>query len=201
MPLVLNGATSGSVTLSAPAVAGSTSLELPTDSIKPALVLIAASTFSSTSSVSLNNCFTSTYDNYRFVYNITAFSATTDYILGRLRSSGTDNSSVEYYAPRVLGNGSTVTSDNATANGFVVGVGSSAYPTAPHGEFDLIRPNIAEFTKISSMSSYLSTGGVPSCYSVAGCHVNATAYDGFTLAAASGTFSGTIRVYGYRNSL
>lgn len=159
-----------------------------------------AITFTGVTSVSLNGVFTSTYDNYRIVFYITAFSAAADYVLARMRVSGSDASTVAYYAPRLNWNGTSTSTDNATATSFVVGYGSSTYPTAPHGQFDLIRPAAAEWTRISSMSSYLTSGGNPFGIAISGSHIVATAYDGITLLPGSGSMSGVIRVYGYKNS-
>lgn len=156
--------------------------------------------FTTVNSVSLNGIFTSTYDNYRVVFFTTAFSAAADYIFARLRTGGTDASGTNYYAPRIYWSGSSTGSDNATASAFVVGYNYTAYPTAAHFEFDLIRPNVAEFTRISSMGSYLTSGGVPFGFALSGAHNVATAYDSITFLPQTGTMSGTVRIYGYRNS-
>jgi hypothetical protein len=52
-------------------------------------------TFSGASSISLNGCFSSTYDNYQIVISIDANSAISDNYL-RMRASGTDNSESQY---------------------------------------------------------------------------------------------------------
>ena len=55
-----------------------------------------AVTFSGASSVSLNGCFTSAYQNYSIIVNDDSASAT-GYQLFRLRTNGTDNSTSNYY--------------------------------------------------------------------------------------------------------
>ena len=77
MPVKINGATSGSVTLAAPATGSDVTLTLPAAAGTVAttayadtaggLQLITTQTFSAVSAVNVNNCFTSTYDNYQVV--------------------------------------------------------------------------------------------------------------------------------------
>ena len=74
MPVKINGATSGSVTLAAPATGSDVTLTLPAAAGTAAttayadtaggLQLITTQTFSAVSAVNVNNCFTATYSNY-----------------------------------------------------------------------------------------------------------------------------------------
>jgi hypothetical protein len=62
-----------------------------------------AVSFTGVSSVSLNNCFSSTYNNYLIVPdNITQ--STSSYMLFRLRTSGTDNTDNSYWRQYILAN-------------------------------------------------------------------------------------------------
>ena len=85
----LNGSSSGYVELTAPAVAGSTSLELPLDSLQPGMVHLHTETFSASSSVSIDNVFSSTYDDYRVMMRYSARVSSDLYL--RYRSGGLDS--------------------------------------------------------------------------------------------------------------
>lgn len=192
MPVRLNGSTSGYVELAAPAIAGATSLELPTDSIKPGLVLVAAQSFSAVSSVSVNNCFTATYDNYRIVANLTA--STSASITTRLRLSGTDASGSNYAYRQVYWAGSV-----AVYSGTSTAWGLTASPaTGIDIGFDLYGP--AKSTPTRSVISGAMVG-------VGGGDVNATehnlstAYDGITVLTSTGTMTGSLQVFGYRKTV
>ena len=188
MPLKLNGSTSGYVEVAAPAVAGTTSLELPTDSIKPGLVLVAAQSFSAVSSVSVNNCFTTTYDNY--VITASWIGSTVTTLSLRVRVSGTDLSSTTYYWTRTSGAGT-----NATSAQVAAAHGTSDYSSTTVTMFG---PALARQTGMTMVTD--QTAGYDSYFGSGGVR-NTTAYDGFSLIPGSGTITGSLRVYGYRNSL
>lgn len=198
MPVRLNGSTSGFVELAAPAVAGSTSLELPTDSIKPGLVLVAAQSFTGVSSVSVNNCFTATYENYRIVFQGTTPSAN-NYLGFRLRVSGSDNSTSNYrHAIGALNwAGSLANQTAGTAQSFSrLALFSGAGFTMALG-MDVINPQRTDYTVLTGTNT--NDGQVAFC----GAWFNGTtSFDGFTVySEAASTISGTLRIYGYRNSL
>ncbi len=58
------------------------------------LVLVNTTSFTSQSSININNCFSSSYENYKIM--ILATSSTTSQFTMRLRASGTDSSGSNY---------------------------------------------------------------------------------------------------------
>lgn len=189
MPVRLNGATSGYVQLSAPAVAGSTSLELPTDSIKPGLVLIATSDFSAASTVIVNNCFTSTYANYRIAMNASFSTDANPYI--QFRASGT-NTATNYVSRRADLN-ATYSSVTLTT-GIYIGVGRTSKALFV---MDVGGPNVAAASSCLGMSEDGGSG----VEIFTGKQTDSTQFDGFTITGNSATMTGSIFIYGYRNSL
>lgn len=161
------------------------------------LTFVAGTAFSAVSSVSVNNCFTSEYDNYRLVCTGVS-SASGPNIAMRLRANGSDNSSSTYGYQTCLFNG-TVTEPSRTtlatswqaaifdddddANAFVL---------------DLFRPNIATRTSFLTLSIFASAGSYTGFFG--GYFDNSTVFDGFSFIPSAGTITGTVRVYGYRNS-
>jgi hypothetical protein len=161
------------------------------------LNLVAVSTFSAVSSVSVNNCFTTSYDNYRIVITCTAATTADFGTTLRLRVSGTDNSSSNYAWSGVYAtSGASGTEGGGTGqSSFKTGAG---YNTGLITVVDVLNPFASNYT------SYLESGVRPNEAGIRthGGSFNATtSFDGFTFAPASGTVTGTVRVYGYKNSI
>ena len=158
-----------------------------------------AVSFTSQSSVSLNGCFSSTYDNYRILGTITSSSAN-DTIYFRLRAAGVDDTSGNYNRTLSESNSAGTTNrydSGATSIDVTVTHSSSAYGGGY--SFDLERPFLSMWS-VGMLNSFgrNSVGGWVG-RSGGFSHSVATSYDGLTIYTGSGTFTGTIRVYGYKN--
>lgn len=162
------------------------------------LAYITGNTFTTSTAVNVNNCFTSTYDNYRIIVNLTAVSATDVNIAYYYRAGGVDTTT-NYFRGGYSTDGSTL-SNMGVSNANLL-ISSTTYATHSGLVLDSIRPQAAEVTKGMFTSSFLTNAGVgPQTFSGQFRQNSATAFDGFSLVPASGTISGTVRVYGYRNS-
>jgi hypothetical protein len=145
--------------------------------------------------VSLNGVFTSAFTNYRVVWNTTTRSAQ-DGLL-RLRVAGTDASGATTYGTqRVWGTGAAATVQNTNSTSWAVDTASAAATAGAAGEWLLYRPAVAAVT--TGLISWYNASSTSTMYTGTGSlyHSAATAYDGFTYYMASGTFAGTIKVYG-----
>lgn len=151
-----------------------------------------AVTFSGVTSVSLNGCFTSTYENYRFIFTLTGTGATNVGI--RFRASGTDDSSSNYQWMQLYAAGAVGNSSATSQTSMGVAYTNSELVSA---SVDFYRPQLAAFTLFTS-NSQRNNGPVASLWT--GSHNVATSYDGMSIISSSGTFTGTLRVYGYKNS-
>jgi hypothetical protein len=202
----LYGSTSGYTELAPPAVAPDGVLALPsgtgtlatqayvdtaeTDAINTAiagsgLVHINTTTFTTSAAVNVNNVFTSTYDNYYILVTRTAGSSTTM----RMRAAGTDNSAAEYELYGYYG-GAAQGNDNISANtSWNIAAGSGV------AMFSLILVNPFAASKSFGVAQLHS---VNIGQSAAVVHDVASSFDGFSINGTSQT--GTIRVYGYKNS-
>jgi hypothetical protein len=146
-------------------------------------------TFSSASSVSLNGCFSSAYQNYKVVLNISA-SGSSDLQM-RFRASGSDaTTNYNRYGIAVNSSGSTVNYGSGTTQAFFYVVQTSGIDTG--AEFNLYSP----FETIATRIVATSSGGTSPVF-MGGRHTTASSYDGFTLYPDSTTITGTVRVYGY----
>lgn len=161
------------------------------------LVLVATSSFSAASTVSINGCFTTSYQGYLILVDATPSGAAVDLQL-RLRVSGADNSTSNYNNQAIAGNATSVTAARTAATTqFRLGVAEvnrSAF------EMTLVGPNETSYT--TGRSSGLRSSASALIYELTGHYFAATtAFDGFTVYPSSGTITGTCRAYGYRSTL
>jgi hypothetical protein len=162
------------------------------------LVFITSATVTASSAANINNCFTSTYDNYRILIDTTAISNNATNLLMRLRVSGTD-ATTNYTAQRLAGEGASTfaSSDESGTDDWWLCPADDTYPNSPVASIDLYRPFLAAATK----GTVVNGGETSTGTNVAGVNwllnTNATSYDGFSIFPGAGTFSGNIYVYGY----
>jgi hypothetical protein len=159
------------------------------------LDLIVTQSFSAASSVSLNNCFSADYDNYRLTFHYVP-NGTNDASI-RMRVGGVDSTSSTY--SRTLNgaytNGTDITLGNSGQTSWSVFQGTTAiYSVA---SMDMTNPFAATRTNII-YGGYLSNSVAQYGFTGAGIHNETVSYTGFTILAASGTITGTVSVYGYR---
>jgi len=157
-----------------------------------------AVSFTSASAISLNGCFSSTYDNYRIHFaNVT--NSSSGNINLRWRVSGTDDSAANYrYAGNQMGTQATPTN-----------VGAKSQTSTRLGYFTSGQRNFLTGVDVSTpfLSCLTGTfnsaidGSDPDSYvTTTTSFFNAdTSFTGFTIFPAAGTITGTIRVYGIRN--
>jgi hypothetical protein len=160
------------------------------------LVYITQSSFSGVASVSINSCFTSTYTSYRLLIQVYGSVATNCQL--RLRASGVDASGTDYYDRGYYNNAGTVTAltNSAVSVIFVTNYNTNVgYPGRV--SMDVHAPQLAARTVFHTQwqDSFSVLGG--DTHSV---HATGNSYDGFSLLAASGTITGTVFVYGYRQA-
>jgi hypothetical protein len=161
------------------------------------MVLVNTTNFSSVSSFSLNNVFTSDFQNYRVILNFSANTATQT-INARMRKSGTDNSASYYHQEMAVASTSVTSSRFNNINQFYVGNMDNGYPTS--WNIEIYNPQVAaRFTTLFSQAPKFTSGQGYMFYVEACEHQVADAFDGISI-IGSNNFSGTIRVYGYRNS-
>lgn len=147
---------------------------------------------SGVSSVTVSNCFSSTYDNYKVIWSGGNFSAGNDGYL-QLGSSTASYAYQIVYANFGAGAVSTY-GDAAGANFRYVTEGDA---NVAGTNLELIGPNLAKYTACYSVG----IGSGVAYMTLIGIHKVATAYTSFTVGPLAGTMSGgTITVYGYRKA-
>jgi hypothetical protein len=161
---------------------------------EPGLTLITAESFSAVSSVSLNNCFTTTYENYRIMMQVSGSTTITGVAL-RMRASATDATGANYNWQGSIGRTGAVLGSGTDSDTSARIIQEQTTGTAPVS-MDIFRPFIAGST-LATYQSYRLLDNYGAVHSFV--HSLATSYDGFTLFPSSGTITGIIRVYGYRD--
>jgi len=142
------------------------------------------------SSVSIDNCFSATYNNYRIIY---PFTVADQGMTMRMRVSASDNSTSNYDKQRLFVDGTSVTGlRNSAATSWADLVASAG---ASYLVIDIFNPFVAAPT-----SGHINNGYNASTSSQFAIHSlqqrQSTSFDGFTIAGAN-NMTGTIYVYGY----
>jgi hypothetical protein len=156
-----------------------------------------AVSFTSASAISFNGCFTSTYQNYSIIVNYDSASAT-GYQLFRLRANGTDNSTSNYYSSGLYNVSSLATPSGEIFSG--TGATIKYMESTANDSFtkiDISNPQLTKKTVYSSINVRYSSVSVN--YTNMGAFNGTTPFDGITFYPSSGTITGTIKIYGYRN--
>ena len=155
--------------------------------------------FSGSTSISANGVFTSAYENYLILHNLTGASAANPELTARLRLAGSD-AATNYATIRIYSAGASVVAATMGATGLFVGAGDTASPSLSGGQFTLIRPALAVATIMNAEANQVASVGTHYLNRMSGYHSTATAYDGVTLVVSAGNVTGTMRIYGLRNS-
>jgi hypothetical protein len=193
----LYGATSGYLELQAPDVAPDAALVLPSDSLQPGLVHLHTESFSAQSSVSIDDVFSATYDNYwvTWVVDEAAVSVARG-LRFRFRASGADDTTSQYrmYRDEINSSG-TVTNNTYLQSVLYAGGTGASGGSGFMCNFDIGSPFKTERSYLNAAYTSPGVGGVASLTM----NTN-TSYDGFTVFLTAETMTGSVSVYGYRNS-
>ncbi len=156
------------------------------------LVLINASTLSSATSLSLNNVFSATYNNYLILFNGGFVAGTTDVNI-RLRSSASDNTSANYCFAQTRSNTSSVATQQGASgvNEWIMLTGSTSNNSFAIDVFAPFTSGIKTTFNGTFLARSNDRGG-----SVTGFFDLTSSFDGFTIYFTNACI-GTLSVYGY----
>lgn len=150
----------------------------------------------------IDNCFSSTYTNYVVVFNITGYASGPLYM--QLRTgSGNDTDATYAYARNYFrwDGGSSGGDATMTGTTFTVGYCGGSVSTIEN-QFNLYNPNVADRTSMGTTLVEIGSATSNSYNMIAnGQKQTLTQYTGFSLIRFStNTFAGTATVYGYRKA-
>lgn len=140
----------------------------------------------------IDGVFTSLYRNYLAICSVTSRSVASNTVM-YLRAGGA-NLAAGYDLVREIRAG-TVTSAQLTNNGDVP-LGSGAFAFAEH-RVEIFGPQQTAKKRIMSRTIEYQAAGASTITEVDGATRATAAHDGINFAPAAGTWSGTIRIYGY----
>lgn len=147
--------------------------------------------FTAASAVSVNGCFSSIYENYMISVTHTV-GADTDLNI-RLRLAGTDASAASYITI-IIESAGTMNTGRLTAQ-TATRVGPARNGSRMYSSGLIFAPALATATGFQ-----MATTSDPVGNTIYGTFGAATAYDGFTVYPGSSTTTGSLRIYGMRNS-
>jgi hypothetical protein len=160
------------------------------------LTLLNTTSFSGVSSQSINNVFSTTYDNYFIQIVITACSATNAVSTMRLRVAGAD-SSTNYRQARLYQTTTTVAGENnpsGTDDWFFANIDS----TNPNNASSIFcySPFLTIPTKMTAHNIWMDSASNIANDFGAGANTASTSYTGFSIIMTAGTMTGSISVFG-----
>jgi hypothetical protein len=157
------------------------------------LTLITATTFTASSTINVNSCFTSTYENYRVMISFSNLNASA--VTMRYRTATTDNSSATYVSRQwQVSDASAAATRGSNATSIAIDTGNTYGAIT----LDILSPQktMRTFSFSNSQAFASSASGIG--VTGAGMFDNTTVFDGFSI-LGSANMTGTLRVYGYKN--
>lgn len=158
------------------------------------LVLITSNSFTAASTISIDNCFSSTYDNYRIL--LRSVNSTNGSMNARLRTTS-DDTATNYADQLLYSSGTSVTGSRTSAQS--LWRFSYSYTTAGSCSVDVFGPNIAAPTQYFSTSQTGSGATIENAI-YAGNNTTSTQYTGISILMGAGTGTGYVYVYGYKKA-
>lgn len=159
------------------------------------LTLLAKDTFTTVTSVSLDNVFSNTYKQYKIITDVDSTGGGN--VLFRLRVGGVDNSSTNYGRQYLVGSSTSVVGGRETSQTVWSGFGRAENGLRQCNITEILNPY--QSVAASAFSSFVpvATGNLEAIAVVYNMSVT-TSYDGFTISPGfdATTFSGTVTVYG-----
>lgn len=151
-------------------------------------------TFTGATIVSLNTCFSSAFLNYLLVWDMTAGSADNS-LFAQFRTGGTTDVTGYSAGYHEASNGGAIVSSGGTSQTSVK-TGRNSAAGGGAGVMEIFAPyDSSQYSRVIGRSTDMSFVGWG-----AGYYATKKSHDGFTInSTTTATFTGTLRVYGYRN--
>jgi hypothetical protein len=163
------------------------------------LVAINSTTITTAGTVTVDNVFTSAFDNYVIVLNVKNNANNDTGITFQFRNAGATIGGTAYSKNNIQSYGSTVaaTGTNGTSNWNFGSVSQTSYSqtVATIGNPAVAKSKALQFQNAHAQTAF-SALDTNTGYGV---NTTATAYDGMILTVSGGTLTGTLKIYGYRN--
>lgn len=163
------------------------------DTFAAKLAHVHTENVSAVGSVSINSVFDATYDSYKILIDGAASTTTASRL--RWRVGGVDNSDNQYIVQLISADNTSISGARVTSTSWGFGTGTTE---GYANEMEVW--NVAKATATIAQANLINDAtGTPVTRNTWLAHNVSTAYDGLTFLVDSGTFTGTIRIYGYVN--
>lgn len=151
-------------------------------------------TITSALTITLDNCFTSSFTNYRIHLNVTG--ATSNNAVIQLRSGGTTATGSNYVRQYIDATNTTVSANRVSGTSIDIGYADNDFRST--FILEVFQPALAQYTNFYAQNIYSSGASTTAVlwYQSSSIHNLATAYDGFIITCGS-AMTGTYSVYGY----
>ena len=171
------------------------------------MVYVASTTFTASNSITVDNCFSSTYDNYKIMVNW-LHNTTSGGVFLKFKDSGGVVSTASY-GSRAAGNFRTGATNNFTGFSNIdtltstggIFIGSSGAATRGFISADIYSPNLAQLKNLQGQ--YMGpTDGTNNFLNltIGGWQDSTTQMVGLNIAPTAGTLTGVVTVFGYRKA-
>lgn len=160
-----------------------------------ALTYVGGTTFTTSAAVNVDNVFSATYANYLVIADFVG-SATLGMSL-RFRVSGADNTTSNYNSQALSAASTSVAGSRSTAQTSMGFTDTSVDPN--FAQITVLNPFATAKTMVGGYGIFNGGSGIE-VQNKMGTFTATTSFTGFSIFPASGTITGTIRVYGLANS-
>jgi hypothetical protein len=158
---------------------------------KAGMVLLNTTSFSAVASQSINDVFSTTYQNYKIIFNLSASSAND--IQMRLRVSAAD-ATTNYNRRGISVDSAGVVTNYGSGNAQTFWYAAQTASLATGSEICLYSP----FETVATRFNTNSSGGTQIVFA-GGIHTTVASYTGITFITDTGTMTGNVRIYGFNN--
>ena len=169
------------------------------------MVYVASTTFTASNSITVDNCFSSTYDNYKIMIQYLQNTSNSGCFL-KFKDSGGVVSTASY-GYRAAGNFRSGASnlftgysniDNLTSTGGIF-IASTGAATRAYATAEIYSPNLAQQTNLMGQFMGVSDGtNILQNITIGGWQDSTTQMVGLNIAPIAGTMTGVVTVFGYR---
>ena len=165
------------------------------NNINSGLVYITESTFTTSSAVNLDSIFSATYQNYKIEVLVTNSSQVT--LQYRYRVGGASNTTANYGNQALIADSTTVSGARTTSQ-TIGDLGGMTLSNLSFFDITLYAPfQAANKGLVVTSGAYIGEAYIRLQNSN---FKASTSFDGISLIPASGTITGTVRVYGFRQA-
>lgn len=176
-----------------------TTLNSVTSGKNVGLVHINTTTFTAATSTILSSVFSSSFNNYRILVDVTQNSTFSATFMQLRTGSTTVTSNYDRRGIFINSSGVTVTSSGTTADTYML-LGNTGNGGRSLHVVDFQNPFLTTPTMGTVSASDNDSGGGRELFLNAVYNSNSTSYESLVVGCSSGSITGTVRIYGYRNS-